>query len=774
MMRASVLAALMFCAHASAAVFLNEIFINPPGSLDDTKEYIELQGTPGMKLDGYAVAVINGGQIKLHPASHMPPDPGVNSWFYSALYPDIWPISQYTPEIDEFFSLDGLQIGPNGLLVVGIGAASQYPLLADAAFRRWTTLWNGGLDTTGKLANDGSTTVMLIRRRPGRTQANAGSVPMSELRWGKDIEHDSEMVVPANPFICVGGTNNGQACDPLNPDCPGGTCVEVRQFGDGSIDKGLPKNYAALEPDTLDLKGENTPDDLFPDLEVVDEVSFEGDRGFEYDVDDRKVDDYGDGPASRKYPRRRVHSLGDPRGFNPDCLTRVDYRTKGPGWAPRDGGTGQLPNGNNWQDTATEQWIRGESIVASNQYFYSNVANSHPDAIQPYETQVPEWLVGPSGYEFTFRFYPIQAGYVNLLAVPFIPGDVDRDGVCDQADIAKLAAVFGDDDWIFSNSYLNAPYSDRGDPAAQTRPWDVDATGDNGIEASDLQWVLNFQGNTNGRIVGIRYDSTTPTPPGSGVVLNPGLTAANNTVGCTVSTDVQVLSGRTLSSLKVGDRVEVIIRAEVSAGAIALAGQENGAMQFVHDIELSSAGVLRVQHVEPLPPFQTTRSAIQIPQGQSGDLGMRTVNGYTTSFVQGLAGASGLYKVVLQAKSVGSATLTVSPAVEPKFLASTPRGLKIGHSNNQGNPASAVYPAGQPIAVTSTVLFDVDGDGDVDEDDLAEFYACATGPALGPPTAGCEIWDRDGDQDIDSADFGRVQKCITGSDQVPDQDCDLP
>src|SRR5262245_16566085 len=102
--------ALSLAASASAAVFINEVLLNPPGSLDDTREYIELMGTPGMKLDGYGVAVVNGSLQRFYPLGSIPPRP----------------VAQ---EIDEFYSLDGLALGANGILVIGIGPASNYSTL---------------------------------------------------------------------------------------------------------------------------------------------------------------------------------------------------------------------------------------------------------------------------------------------------------------------------------------------------------------------------------------------------------------------------------------------------------------------------------------------------------------------------------------------------------------------------------------------------------------------------------------------------------------------
>lgn len=194
-----VLAAVV-CGPATATVFINEVFINPPGSLDDTREFIELFGTPGKKLDGYAIALANGTQQKYYPLGSIPPAPNP------------------PPEIDEFFSLDGLALGANGILVIGIGVQSNYStLLADSNFQRWNTIYNGGLDTPGNLQNDGSNTVLLIRQRPGRTQSDP--LNPAGLRWGKDIPIDDQLFTP------VVDPQSGQNVD---------------QFGDGEIDSASP------------------------------------------------------------------------------------------------------------------------------------------------------------------------------------------------------------------------------------------------------------------------------------------------------------------------------------------------------------------------------------------------------------------------------------------------------------------------------------------------------------------------------------------------------
>jgi len=728
----------------NATVFISEVFINPAGSYDDTREFVELMGTPGKKLDGYAIAMASGGTRKYYELG--------------AIVPGSLP---EFPEIDELFSLDGLQLGPNGILVLGIGASSYYPtMLPDSAFRRWNNVWNGGLDTTGKLQNDGSNTIVLIRNRPGATEADPENP--AGLRWGKDINPDEQLVTPVEHDVCHGGSTEGEPCwsdgDCINGDCQPGY---VDQYGNGSLDKGDPNGFGLSVcvggendglpcggnfdcPDgecsncTLDLKGASTPGDQSPelddDLEVVDEVSYEGDRGWEYDMDERRVDD---GSAVPGLQDRRVHALGDPQGFNPDVLTRVDYRTKGAGWAPAEGATGELPGGNNWQDTATEQWIRGESLVGSGgqggdpQFFYDNSENDNPDAIQPYATNVPLWLDDGQGADYDFTAastYQIMAGRVNPLAVPFIPGDADRDGDCDAEDIAKVAAVFGDDDWIFSNSYAASPQTDLGDPATQIRPWDVDATGDNGVEPSDLQWTLNFQGNTDGRIVGRTYDSTTPSA--TGVRLNP-----NTTVQCTVTCTASNACGGSLTEASVGDYIDVIVSAQVTAGANTTAGQENGVMQFVHDAVLSSGGVLALADVAPVAPFAATRDDLLAPEGVAGDLGVRRLNGHTTSFSQGLTQPNQLYRVTFEAVGLGSTNIVIVPAAEAKFAAAAPGGLKVGHTNNNGTPASVTYPTA-PLTITVTSLSnnkgDVNGDSVIDGADVPWFVDVLLGNDLDP------------------------------------------
>ncbi len=615
---------LVFSTCAHGMVFINEIYFNPK-EVDEQNEFIELMGTPGMKLDGYAVAVLNGTSFKYYAEGSIP----------------VGPID--APEIDEFFSLDGLSLGANGTLSL-ISDDPDHPfrypsLLSDSNWFIWVQdvaplydnpgIWNGNAtDVPGKLSNSGSVTVILIRNRPGITEADptnsAGSM------WAKSIRHD----VLLESHVWTG-------------------TAWMDKWGNGHIDTG---DVDGMGGNSLDLIGLSNGD-LSDDLEIVDEVSFEDDAGWEYDTDDRHVDEFSIDPA---FPHRHVHALDNPIGFTPDAITRVDYRTTGDGWAGATGSVPEMSNGNNWQDMATEQWIRGNSsmsVAVPRRFFYDNDLNAL-NAVQPYETNVPLWLYDGSGADYIFgaaETYELMVGRTNPLAVPVILGDVDRDGDCDGADIAKISAVFGNADWIFSNSFEGSPEGSEVDPSTQTKPWDVDGTGDNGIEASDMQWVLNFQGDTTGQIVGIQYDSITPAA--TGVVLN-----SNAGVICKINTSVYIPSGRTNLTLFLGDIVEITVSGQLMVGANSTAGEENGIMQYVHDLEISSGGVLKVLSVEVLGSFNKTRDALQMPQGPNGELGVHLINGYSTSFTEGLICSNSFYKVTLQSIGIGSVIVDISSA----------------------------------------------------------------------------------------------------------------
>ncbi|MFG0326696.1 MAG: GC-type dockerin domain-anchored protein [Phycisphaerales bacterium JB037] len=145
-------------AAASGQVVINEVYENPPGGgIDDFYEYIELYGKPGMSLDGFTVALLKGGTTDV-------------------------------VECDESFSLDGLSLGANGLLILYNDRSGGTLLPAfdpDTTFATFTTTFHPTTDPQGAggLANDDSSTYVLLRARP------AGTAPFP-TDWRKEAEHD--------------------------------------------------------------------------------------------------------------------------------------------------------------------------------------------------------------------------------------------------------------------------------------------------------------------------------------------------------------------------------------------------------------------------------------------------------------------------------------------------------------------------------------------------------------------------------------------------------
>lgn len=180
MNRAIVLAALSgLASSATAQVVINEVWENPPGDgdvFDVSLEYIELYGAPGTDLTGWAVALMKGG---------------------ADLNNDNFP--EGFPEIDEAFHLDGLSIGPSGFLVIynDTTGFSDIPFLLapgvnSAGFEAQHIDPPGILvDTPGKLANDGSSSYVLVRHRPGHSVvAGLSSYDNAVYAFHKDIIPD--------------------------------------------------------------------------------------------------------------------------------------------------------------------------------------------------------------------------------------------------------------------------------------------------------------------------------------------------------------------------------------------------------------------------------------------------------------------------------------------------------------------------------------------------------------------------------------------------------
>ncbi len=145
---------------ANAQVVINEVITNPPGSgsVDNRWEFIELYGTPGMSLNGYAIGFASGGMD--NDGDGIPSrDPLIGD-----------PGDEF-PEMDECFSLDGLSIGSNGFLVLynvtSGGSSSILPLLPTATSRKtFIAAHIPSSDVAGRIKNDGSMTLLLVHNRP--------------------------------------------------------------------------------------------------------------------------------------------------------------------------------------------------------------------------------------------------------------------------------------------------------------------------------------------------------------------------------------------------------------------------------------------------------------------------------------------------------------------------------------------------------------------------------------------------------------------------------
>jgi hypothetical protein len=197
-------AALAACAGlAHAQVVINEVFENPSGSPDTadvTSEYIELYGRPGTSLTGYAIALVKGG---LDPDGNDIPGPGSLDDIY--------------PEIDEAFALDGYELGPDGFFVIYNSDVDPFSgddisntddfltpnpafdpmqpagpdnkrFLNGASFRQLHI--DNPNDVVGNLGNDGSSTYLLVRRRPFATTANGTTTLGPDYNFFKDTRPD--------------------------------------------------------------------------------------------------------------------------------------------------------------------------------------------------------------------------------------------------------------------------------------------------------------------------------------------------------------------------------------------------------------------------------------------------------------------------------------------------------------------------------------------------------------------------------------------------------
>ena len=71
-----------------------------------------------------------------------------------------------------------------------------------------------------------------------------------------------------------------------------------------------------------------------------------------------------------------------------------------------------------------------------------------------------------------------------------------------------------------------------------------------------------------------------------------------------------------------------------------------------------------------------------------------------------------------------------------------------------------------------TAAGDMDGDGDVDQQDFGLFQVCLSGPGVAQPDPACECAHLDDDEDVDQDDFSVFQNCMSGANVPADPNCD--
>lgn len=73
---------------------------------------------------------------------------------------------------------------------------------------------------------------------------------------------------------------------------------------------------------------------------------------------------------------------------------------------------------------------------------------------------------------------------------------------------------------------------------------------------------------------------------------------------------------------------------------------------------------------------------------------------------------------------------------------------------------------------TTRARWDLDADGDVDQEDFGRLQACLTGPHVPPADPACLQARLDNDDDVDSADLAILLHCMNGANVLPDPHCD--
>lgn len=406
---------------AWSQVVINEVFENPPGSTDTAWEYIELYGVPGTDLTGMAVALLKGG-VDADGDNIPGPIPPLE---------DLDPGDEY-PEIDEAFQLDGIIIPANGMVVIYRGGGvlnmmNNTPGAAQTVKVSTTARHVPSTDTPGQLANDASSTYVLVRKRAFHSINISGvSVYQPGYAWRKDVKHDVDFngkIDCGNETIRL-GTNPG--------------------FGPTVVQTGL-------EP-----------------YQMVDDVAWSHLGG-------------------KEFVRSSDQEISDTPGFNPDAIIRIRYYGRNPLLGSRFNSDNQLRP----TRSGDEEWIHGDILSVANGpdllRFEDGRVKGPTDPNGPlYDGSCnpdtnPGCLPAPGGvFQFAdlpnlnqFRMtpgIPNDNAALGITQFRFIPGDLNFDSKVNVEDLyaaySKLGATI-DDVELFVND--NETPDDPSDDCTYTR-----------------------------------------------------------------------------------------------------------------------------------------------------------------------------------------------------------------------------------------------------------------------------------------------------------------
>ncbi|QQS08247.1 MAG: hypothetical protein IPK69_09595 [Phycisphaerales bacterium] len=408
---------------AQGQVVLNEVYPNPPGSgtIDDRWEYIEIYGPAGMDLTGYMVASVFGGG---DPDGNDVPGP----------LPAGWDGGDEVAEIDEAWSLDGLTIGSNGLLVLYNNAQPSQALALFAPGTATATFQASHcptVDVAGRIKNDGSATFVLMRKRPFHA-INASGISL----------YDG---VPANtitsgPLFYPSNIRYAWRKD-INPDVDFNGRVDFNGIGSLVVGGGTPPAETPVNSERAATPPVPAPSSLEP-YQMVDDVAWSNGGG-------------------KEYVRSSQQELSDTSGFNPDAASRVAY-------------FGVNPEQGHFYTGSTMRFTR----MADEEFIYGDILDTGPQSL-PLIQYNPSFRGGPTdpngptynefgvldtngsyllndinlnGFVLTpGNFNDVDSsgsGGINITQFRFVAGDFNFDGVvnCDDANLiaSKVGASLDD------------------------------------------------------------------------------------------------------------------------------------------------------------------------------------------------------------------------------------------------------------------------------------------------------------------------------------------